>query len=319
MTKLGITFAGYQKPQSILTQSGHFFGQILEQELGPENDGGVDYKVIASVMELGYKQTDSIRLVGEGEFDIGYVASSHFTTRDVPEFGAIDLPFLFDDQAHAYRVIDGPLGKDLAEKINRDSPYQWLGYWCNGMRHFSNSVRPIRTPEDCKGLRMRALPSPLHHEAFRALGMEPEYVDIPTLLERAAATGPERIDAHDNALTNIVNFGIHELQPYITLSGHIWAPSVLLANKATYQKWPDHVKEAVHVAAEASTQYQRQLSTTEDERLLADLGPPTEVTVLTPEERAAFAAATERVIEAHRDEYGATIEQVRAARELQIR
>ena len=145
------------------------------------------------------------------------------------------------------------------------------------MRHLSNSVRPIRSPADCEGIRIRTLTSPLHGETFRALGMTPEIADIAALLERSTAG---TIDAQDNPLTNIFNFGIHELQPHITMTGHFWAPAVIVANKNAFQNWPGRVRAAVQTAAEASTRYQRDLALAEDARIMALLEPPVEVVTL---------------------------------------
>ncbi len=306
MPPLEISFAGYQKPSSIHTRSAAYFGEVLTAELGDE----VNYTLIPSVTDLGYRQGDMIRLVGEGEFDLCYIAASFFTTNFVPAFGAVDLPFVFEDQHHGYRVMDGPLGQALAAAIDDRSPYQWLGYWCNGMRHLSNSVRPIRSPADCEGIRIRTLTSPLHGETFQALGMTPEITDIAALLERSAAG---TIDAQDNPLTNIFNFGIHELQPHITMTGHFWAPAVIVANRNAFRNWPGRVQDAVRTAAEASTRYQRELALAEDARIMALLEPPVEVITLSPAERAAFAAATQPVVEAHRAEFAEALEQIAAA------
>jgi len=165
MAGLSITFAGYQKPASIHTRSAAYFGELLQEMLGDE----VAFELTADVTVLGHKQHDMIRLVGEGVFDICYVTTSFFTSNYVPDFGVLDLPFLFDSQEQAYQIIDGELGQTLSQKIDTLSPYKWLGYWDNGMRHFSNSVGPIKTPTDCEGIRIRTLTSPLHAEAFRAL------------------------------------------------------------------------------------------------------------------------------------------------------
>ena len=306
MPPLQISFAGYQKPDSIHTRSAAFFGEALTAELG----GEIGFTLIPSVTDLGHRQGDMIRLVGEGEFDLCYIAASFFTTNFAPAFGAVDLPFVFGDQRHGYRTMDGPLGRSLAAAIDDLSPYKWLGYWCNGMRHLSNSVRPVRTPADCRGLRIRTLTSPLHGETFRALGMTPEAMDIATLLARSAAG---TIDAQDNPLTNIFNFAIHELQPHITMTGHFWAPAVVVANKNAFRNWPAHVRDAVRAAAEASTRHQRRLALAEDARIMALLEPPVEVVTLTPGERAAFAAAAAPVVEAHRAEFGEALEQIAAA------
>jgi len=135
-------------------------------------------------------------------------------------------------------------------------------------------------------------------------------MDIATLLQRAAAG---TIDAQENPLTNTFNFGIHKLQPYITLSGHFWTPATLLANQETYRSWPEKIKEAVHAAGAASTAFQRDLAVTEDQKILAGLDDTVDVTRLTPESKAAFVEATSPVIDATRDTFGDALEIIKGS------
>ena len=97
------------------------------------------------------------------------------------------------------------------------------------------------------------------------------------------------------------------------MTGHFWAPAVIVANGNAFRNWPARVRAAVRTAAEASTRYQRELALAEDARIMALLEPPVEVVTLTPAERAAFATATRPVIEAHRAEFGEALEEIAGA------
>jgi TRAP-type transport system periplasmic protein len=141
----------------------------------------------------------------------------------VPERAVLDLPFTFDRRDRAHALLDGALGARLADRVAAATGYRVLGYSDNGFRHLTNRVRPIRTPGDCRGLRMRILASELHRAVFDRLGFEPVVLDVRELL---AAVRAGTIDAQDNSLTNIYNFEIYRHHRHVTLTGHFFANEV---------------------------------------------------------------------------------------------
>jgi TRAP-type C4-dicarboxylate transport system substrate-binding protein len=219
-------------------------------------------------------------------------------TRSVPELGLLELPFLIRDRDAAWTALDGELGARFTRGMHAATAFRVLALWDNGFRHLSNRVRPIRRPEDCRGLTIRTQMSELHGEVFRALGFEPIAADIKQFVAEIAGG---RFDAQDNPLTNIHTFGVHRHHPYITLTGHFFGASFLLANDRQYRSWPADVQAAVDEAAREATALQRQLATSEDEDVLTRLDPrENDVIELTAEEHAAFVAAVEPVLARHR-------------------
>jgi hypothetical protein len=87
----------------------------------------------------------------------------------VPEYAAFGMPFLFSQPAQAWKVLDGPLGKELADKSAEKGPVV-LGYWDNGIRHMSNSKKPLLKPEDLKGLKMRTPPDAVTVDIMQSAG-----------------------------------------------------------------------------------------------------------------------------------------------------
>ena len=102
-------------------------------------------------MDFGYGAPDLLAMVECGILGMCYFSTSYLADR-VPELEIVDLPFLFGDSAHAYGALDGALGAHLTERIEAQTGYKNLGFWDNGFRHLSNSIRDVRTPEDCRGL-----------------------------------------------------------------------------------------------------------------------------------------------------------------------
>lgn len=287
---------GYQKPASIHTRACLRFGEVLQREAGDQ----VDFQFVPDVLALGHKSGELPKMVESGELTACYISSLRYS-KWVPELALFDLPFLFPDRSAAYKVLDGKLGLSLKVKTATQSPFQLLAYWDNGFRHFSNKVRPIRRPADCKGLRIRIQMSELQAKSLRLLGMEPILEDIKIFVEQI---GSDRFDGQDNPLTNLVNFNIHKHHRHITLSGHVYGVACLMANRAQYESWPVTVQRAVEIAAAEATTLQRQLAATEDEEMLKRLDPAqNEVVRLTADEHRAFAEAVSPVTARYREEY----------------
>lgn len=296
MKPIVIRLGGYQKPASIHTRACVHFGEVLKRELGET----VDFQFVPDVLALGHKSGDLPGMVERGELSLCYISSLRYA-KWVPELALFDLPFLFRDRTEAYRVLDGRLGQALRAKVPAQSPFRLLAYWDNGFRHFSNKVRPIRTPADCKGIRIRIQMSELQAESLRLLGFEPILEDIKLFVEQI---GGDRFDAQDNPLTNIVNFNVHKHHRYITMSGHVYGVACLMCNKAQYDSWPAEVQRAVDRAAAEATALQRQLAAAEDEDILKKLDPAeNEVAQLTPDEHRAFVEAVSPVTAKYRKDY----------------
>lgn len=292
-----LSFGGYQGAASVHTRGAQAFGEYLAGNL----DGALDFELIPSVIERGHKAGELLEMVEDGRLDLCYFSASYLAAR-VPEIALLDLPFTYPDRAKAYAVLDGPLGRRIADEIDQNTGYRLLAFWDNGFRHFSNSVRPIRTPADCAGLRIRTLFSDLHQQVFRCLGFEPVALDVKDLISGIADGS---IPAQENPLTNAYNFGILEKHRYITLSSHFFGAAALLMNAQRYGGLTDGQRRAVDAAALAATETQRALADAEDGEMLTKLAETdAELVHLSDAERAQFVAAVAPVIDEQRERFG---------------
>jgi TRAP-type C4-dicarboxylate transport system substrate-binding protein len=293
LSRLVLKLGGYQPPASIHNEAGRRFGALLADKLGDR----VAFELIGSVLDHGRPSGDLPPMVERGELSFCYMSTVRFTEW-VPELRLLELPFLIRDRATAWRALDGELGELFRRRMHAATPFRVLGIWDNGFRHLTNRVRPIRRPEDCRGLRIRTQMSALHGEVFEALGFVPIAADIKRFV---AEIGGDTFDAHDNPLTNIYTFGVHRHHRYITLTSHFFGASFLICNDRQYRAWPEDVRAAVDEAARAATTLQRRLAESEDHDVLAKLDPrDNDVTHLTAAEQAAFLTAVEPVLARHR-------------------
>ena len=185
----------------------------------------------------------------------------------VPEYAAFGMPFLFSSQAHAWKVMDGPAGKDLAEK-SAEKGLVVLGYWDNGIRQMSNSKRPLLKPEDLKGLKMRTPPDAVTVDIMQSVGAEAQQIKFSELY---VALQQGVVDGQENPLVNIWAGKLHEVQKYISLTGHKYEMTPFLIGKRSWDKLSQADKKVVQDAAAEATALQRKLAQESDEKMFAEL------------------------------------------------
>ena len=293
MNPIAIKVGGYQGPDSINTRAAARFGDRLLERLGE----AVSFELVGDVLALGRNSGDLPDMVENCELALCYISTIRFAPA-VPELRLLELPFVVRDRPSAIRALDGQLGALFKQRMSERTPFRALGFWDNGFRHITNKVRPIRSPQDCSGIRIRTQMSALHAEALGALGFEPIPAEIKAFTE---SIGSERFQAQENPLTNTFHFGVQRYHRYITLTGHFFGASAFVCNESLYQSWPKPVQEAVEAAAREATAFQHALAGAEDDHVLAHIDPrENEVIRLTPAEHDAFVKAMEPVLERHR-------------------
>ena len=213
-----------------------------------------------NVTEQGLRATDLLTMVEKGAADICYFASSYLVGR-VPALGCFDAPFGAIDRTRIYGDLDGDLGARLAGELTRHTGYRVLGYWDNGFRHISNRLRPIRHPDDCRGMRIRTLDNATYRQVLAALGFMPLVIDVKDLVR---AVDTHEVDAQENPLTNTVHFGLHRTHKHLSLTSHFHGVALLLANRAWFEALAPAVQSAVLGASAEATAAQRQLAIAED-------------------------------------------------------
>ena len=135
----------------------------------------------------------------------------------VPEARILDVPFLFRDKAHARAVLDGPIGQELLTKFEYKG-FKALAWGENGVRHMTNSKRPVNAPEDLKGLKMRTMENPVHVAAYKSLGIVTTPMAFPEVF---TALQQGTVDGQENPLSVIMAANFDQVQKHLTLTGHV--------------------------------------------------------------------------------------------------
>jgi len=185
----------------------------------------------------------------------------------VPKMFVVDLPFLFRSREHAYKVLDGPIGRELLEAFTGKG-IKGLAFWENGFRHITNNVRPIEKPEDLKGIKLRTMENKVHLAAFRAFSASPTpmaWSEVYTALQQKTINGQE------NPIAIIYYQKIYEVQKYLALTGHVYSPTPLLMSLKAFNGLPKDVQKIMLDTALECAGYERNLLRDSEARQLAEL------------------------------------------------
>tara|TARA_R110000787_G_scaffold16622_30_gene51008 strand:+ start:2981 stop:3994 length:1014 start_codon:yes stop_codon:yes gene_type:complete len=158
----------------------------------------------------------------------------------------LDIPYTFPSAPVAWKVLDGPFGAELAAHCLKQTGLRTLAYGETGFRNFTNGKREIRTPADMAGLKFRVQPIPLYIEMVKGLGGEPTPIAW-TELPNALSTGV--VDGQENPVGVIYNNGLHKLQKFMTLDGHVYAADFLLISDDFFQSLKPAEQAVIRKAA----------------------------------------------------------------------
>jgi TRAP-type transport system periplasmic protein len=198
--------------------------------------------------------------------------------------------------------MDGALGAFLVRKTEERINFRILGWLENGFRHISNRLRPIHTPADMAGMKIRVLPSDIQRRTFELLGTIAMPMD---LSEAIAMIKAGTLDAQENPLANTVTYGVHKFHKFHTLTSHFYISRPIFLHRASFESWPGNLQRAMQGAVAESVAFQRKLAVEEHDaarKAIEDVG--CEFVTLTEKEHAAFIAAVQPLLADARKMYG---------------
>ena len=227
----------------------------------------------------------------------------------VPEIYALDFPFLFKSYDHAHRVLDGPIGQDLLIKFE-DKDLIGLAWAENGFRHVTNSKHPVNSPKDLQGLKLRTMENKVHIAAFEAMGASPtpmSWTEVITSLQQGT------VDGQENPIPVLTSNKLWEVQAYVTLTGHVYSPAVVVMSKYSWDGLNKEQKGWFKQAALAAGAATR-ATVAENEKNGVALLRKNGMKVVTDIDKTPFQKAVQPAYDEYAKEYGeALINNIRAA------
>jgi tripartite ATP-independent transporter DctP family solute receptor len=215
--------------------------------------GRVEIEVFPSA-QLGNdpKVLEGVRL---GTIDIGTTGNPFFTSF-APELNILDLPYLFRDYDHAYKILDGPIGRQLLDGLEKHG-LKGIGFLEIGFRNLTNNKRPVKTVEDVRGIKIRVVPNPAHVQAWKLLGAIPTPMPWPEVY-LALKTGT--VDAQENPVTIIHAAKLYEVQKYLSMTWHAYTAFDVVVNLKKYHSLPGDVQKIMVDALRDAFVWQRKFN-----------------------------------------------------------
>jgi tripartite ATP-independent transporter DctP family solute receptor len=275
-----------------IVMGGHKFAELVAQKSG----GKMTVKLFPGGVLGGDVQV--LSAVQGGTVDMTSM-NSGILQGQVKEFAIVDFPFLFNDAKEADAVLDGAVGKMLADKLPEKGLVH-LAYFDLGFRNVTDSRRPIKTADDIAGLKIRVIQSPIYIDTFSALGANPVPMPFP---EVYTALEQKTIDGQENPFTVIEANKFQEVQKYLVGSRHIYNPQTMMISKKTWDRLNKDEQQVLIGAAKEAEAYQRKVSRDAQDVALANLKKTMEYTELPPAETAKIRTKLKPVI----DKYSANV------------
>ncbi|MBM7649424.1 tripartite ATP-independent transporter DctP family solute receptor [Bacillus ectoiniformans] len=273
-------------------QSSHVAAEAFAEKVERESDGRIDVQLYPNGVLFG-SDREGIEAVQLGNVEMVIPAMPAIAGFN-KKFMVFDLPFLFNSKENAYKALDGELGDILLKDLEKNG-LKGLAFAENGYRHMSNNKQPITKPSDMDGIKIRTLENPLHTDTFKSFGANAApfaFGELYTALQQ------NTFDAMECPVSLYSTNKFYEVQKYLTLSGHVYTATLLLANKDFYDSLPADLQQ---VLDEASLEYrdnQRLLAEKQDEESLKQIqAEGMIVNELTEEQREEFKKAAQPVYE----------------------
>ncbi|MDR2478504.1 MAG: TRAP transporter substrate-binding protein [Treponema sp.] len=196
-------------------------------------------------------------------------------------FMPLDVMYLIPDADAGIAVSEGEPGELMRQKCIEDTGLNPLFYTCIGMRYITNTKRPIRTPNDMQGLKIRVQNNPLHILALRQLGAAPTpiaYAELFTALQQKV------VDGQENPVANIYDQNYGEVQDYLTISNHLYTAGTATVNNRWLLEQSEEVQQAIYESAKIGEAYTAMETLKVENKLLEELGKMMEIYQLSPDE-----------------------------------
>jgi tripartite ATP-independent transporter DctP family solute receptor len=252
---------GYGAPT---TNPRHLMAEKYSKWVNEQTQGKVKIELYPAEMLGTDRQMAEALTMGTLDMSInahGVIASYE------PKLAAIELPFLFDSPEKVGKLLDGPIGEELAKDLPKKG-MRILAYWENGLRHITNSKKPIEKPEDLKGLKIRTPENKMTLGIFKALGASPAPLAFPELY---LALSQGVFDGQENPVTNIHAAKFWEVQKYISITNHKYESCPFVVSEKVWSKLPADVQKVLKEGAVKFAQEHRKLIQDNEAKLLQEL------------------------------------------------
>jgi tripartite ATP-independent transporter DctP family solute receptor len=243
--ELNIKLGVVTKPGSAQNIVAEKFKELIEVR----SQGDIRVRIYHS-KSIG-NETEILQQVQMNTVQMAIITAGPFDTFD-PIVRVVNYPFLFRNHAQADAILDGPLGAEVLKSLE-GAGFKGLCFSENGFRNLSNNRRPVRTPADVEGLKIRVMASALHKAIWQRLGANPTPMPWPIYTELEQGV----IDGQENPLWVMVEYKLYEIQKYMTLTRHVYSPHISVASLAWWRTLAPATRKRIGDTITEAAKFQR--------------------------------------------------------------
>ena len=284
--------------------AGHSIVQGMEKFaaiVGEKSKGKIKVNVFPAA-QLGNDQFHVSGVQG-GTIEMA-VMNSGILASQVPAFAIFDFPFMFESEAVADKIVDGPFGKKMHTRLE-EKGIVGIGYWELGFRNMTNSKKPLNKVEDIAGLKLRVIPNPINLDWVKALDANPTPLPFPELY---GALENKAVDGQENPIPTIKGNKFAEVQKHLALTKHVYNPQSVMVSKKLWDTMTADEKKLFNDAAAEAGVFQRATNRAALGKDLEDLKKAgMQVTEFAPAETAKFVEKMKPVITKYAANVGADV------------
>jgi tripartite ATP-independent transporter DctP family solute receptor len=267
---------------------------LFEEKLEEASDGRIQVEIYTSGV-LG-KEAEVLDMVKLGTVQ---ACRGGLFERANKKYLLYTLPFMFENTDQVLKLMRGEFGQKINEGALENGFYIPVTGVAGGFRNITNSVRPIETPADLEGMKMRTPPIDMTIKTFKALGANPQMV---AYTETYMALKQGVVDGQENPFSNTVDMKFYEAQKYLSIVNWQIHPDPLYVNPEWYNTLPDDLKEVFDAVAKEAMEYSDKIWLESEAGYLNTLKEHLEVNEITPEARAEFVEAVKPVWQSYVDD-----------------
>ncbi|UVA78409.1 TRAP transporter substrate-binding protein [Pandoraea commovens] len=223
----------------------------MAQKIAEQSKGRIDFQIYPN-NQLG-SDSDMLSQIRSGAIDY-FTLSPLILGTLVPSAQISGVGFAFKDYSQVWAAMDGDLGAHVRGQISKTTVFAFDKIWENGYRQITTSSRPINSPTDLKGLKIRVPTSPLWTSMFKAFDSSPTSINF---AEVYSALQTHIVEAQENPLALLTTAKLYEVQKYVSMTNHMWDGFWFLANKQKWDKLPKDLQEIVTANVNAAAMAQR--------------------------------------------------------------
>ena len=282
------------------------FSHVVAEDT-PKGKGALKFKELSEARTKGrvkievypnsqlFKDGEEMQMLQLGNVQMLAPSVSKFGPLGAREFEVFDLPYIFDDAKDLHNVTQGKIGQQLFKKLDSKGIIG-LAYWDNGFKQMSSN-KPLRTPADFRGQKLRIQSSKVLDGQMRALGATPQIMAFSEVYQ-AMQTGV--VDGGDNTPSNIYPQKMHEVQKYLTISNHGVVEYAVIVNKKFWEGLPADIRATLEGAMREATAFTNDIAKQQNDEAMDKMKASGKIQfiTLTPDEKKAWKKA---VMKVHRD------------------